>query len=165
MIAAARLADLAIVSRDSGFAGDLAAEAGCPVLVMSPGQTLQLPLRRACIAWDGSERAAAALRACTTLLRDCAEVHVLTVQSEAAPEFPSTDALRYLARHGIKGELHELIKGDSIEETLAAAVSRLRGELLVMGAFGHSRLRELLFGGVSRYFLDDHGGPPLLMAH
>ncbi len=79
--------------------------------------------------------------------------------------FPSTDALRYLSRHDIKAELHELEKSGSVEETLASAVSRLGGELLVMGAFGHSRLREFMFGGVSRYFLEQENGPALLMAH
>lgn len=165
MIVGARLADLAIVSRDCGYAGDLAVDAGCPVLVLSPGQEVQFPLGKVCIAWDGSDQAAAALRGSIGLIRDCGEVHVLTVLTEAAQGFPPTDALRYLARHDIKAELHELAKAGTIEETLAVEVTRLGGQLLVMGAFGHSRLREFMFGGVSRYFLDEQGGPPLLMAH
>ncbi len=164
MISAARLADLAIVSRDCGYAGDLAVEARCPVLVLPPEQALP-QLRRACIAWDGSDQAAMALRGCIPLLDDCPDVHVLTVLTDTPQGFPPTDALRYLARHGIKAELHELKKAATIEETLAAAVTRLDGQVLVMGAFGHSRLREFMFGGVSRYFLEDPQGPALLMAH
>lgn len=165
MIAAARLADLAVVSADCGFAGDLAIEAGCPVLVLRQGQRLDTPLKRVCIGWDGSERATAALRGCVSLLLDCPQVDVLTVLTEAPHGFPPTDALRYLARHGIKAELHELAKSGSIEETLAAEVTRLGGQLLVLGAFGHSRVREFLFGGVTRYFLSDEAAPPLLLAH
>ena len=90
---------------------------------------------------------------------------MLTVVSDKLNGFPPTDALRYLSRHDIKAELHELAKAGSIEETLAGAVSRLGADLLVMGAFGHSRLREFMFGGVSRYFLERENGPALLMAH
>ena len=163
MASAAKLADLAIVSRDCGFAGDLAVEARTPVLVL--GDTaLRLPLATACIAWDGGEQSAVALRSAVPLLAE-ANVHVLTVLDEANGGFPATDALRYLARHGIKAELCEVPKGNSIEETLAAEVARLGGQLLVMGAYGHSRVREFLFGGVTRYFLEDARGPALLMAH
>ena len=165
MLVAARLADLAIVSRTFGYAGDLAVEAKCPVLVVPSDKRIAFPLKTACIAWDGSEEAAAALRGCTRLLWGCSEVHVLTVLSDKPQGFPPTDALRYLSRHDIKAELHELTKTGSTEETLAGAVSRLGGELLVLGAFGHSRLREFMFGGVSRYFLENENGPALLMAH
>jgi len=165
MIAAARLADLAIVSRRCGYAGDLAIDAKCPVLILPGDKRAGFPLKSACIAWDGSDEAAMALRSSTRLLWGCPEVHVLTVLTEKPLGFPSTDALRYLSRHDIKAELHELEKSGSVEETLASAVSRLGGELLVMGAFGHSRLREFMFGGVSRYFLEQENGPALLMAH
>lgn len=165
MLAAARLADIAVVSRTCGYAGDLAVGAKCPVLVLPSDQRIAFPLKTACIAWDGSDEAAAALRGCTRLLWGCSEVHVLTVVSDKLNGFPPTDALRYLSRHDIKAELHELAKAGSIEETLAGAVARLGADLLVMGAFGHSRLREFMFGGVSRYFLERENGPALLMAH
>ncbi|MFM5922676.1 MAG: universal stress protein [Novosphingobium sp.] len=165
MINAAQLADIAVVSRTCGYAGDLAVEGRCPVLVLQPQQALTFPLGVACVAWDGGDQAAIALRSAIPLLQTCAAVHVLTVLTDKPDGFPSTDAERYLARHGIKSELHELPRGNSIEETLAGAVMRLGGQLLVMGAFGHSRMREFLFGGVTRYFLDDEKGPALLLAH
>ena len=89
---------------------------------------------------------------------------MITVQ-EKARGFPATDALRYLSRHGIKAELQELARTGSTEETISAAVARLQGQLLVMGAYGHSRMREYLFGGVTRYFLNDCPAPALLLAH
>jgi nucleotide-binding universal stress UspA family protein len=165
MIAAAQLSDLAVVSRDCSYAGDLAVEARCPVLVLARDAALPLPLAKACIAWDGSDQAAMALRSCVALLDEGTDVHLLTVMTDAPQGFPATDALRYLARHGIKAELHELAKAATVEETLKAEMTRLGGQVLVMGAFGHSRLREFMFGGVSRYFLDEPAGPALLLAH
>ena len=99
------------------------------------------------------------------LLSAAAEVQVLTVQSAKPDGFPPTEALRYLARHAVKAELVELPQGHSVEETLAAAVARAGADLFVMGAYGHSRLREFLFGGVTRFFLDDLTAPPMLIAH
>ena len=165
MIVAARLSDLAVVTRDCGYAGDLAVEARCPVLVLPCDSALPLPLATACIAWDGSDQAAMALRSCVPLLDEGTDVHLLTVLTDAPQGFPPTDALQYLARHGIKAELHELTKAATVEETLLTEVNRLGGQVLVMGAFGHSRLREFMFGGVSRYFLDEASAPALLMAH
>ena len=164
MASAAKLADLVVVSRDCGYAGDLAVEAGAPVLVLGKS-ALRLPLSTACVAWDGGSESALALRGAVPLLQGCANVQVLTVTEEAGEGFPPTDALRYLARHGIKAELAELAKAHSIEETLAREVARQGAQLLVMGAYGHSRVREFLFGGVTRYFLEEENGPALLMAH
>ncbi len=165
MAAAARLADVAVVSRSCGYAGDLAVAVRCPVLVLTATAPLRLPLASACIAWDGGDQAAAALRSAINLLEGCGAIHVLTVTSEAPEGFPATDALRYLSRHGLKAELHELTRNGSVEETLAKEAARLGAQLLVMGAYGHSRVREFLFGGVTRYFLEEQAAPPLLLAH
>jgi nucleotide-binding universal stress UspA family protein len=165
MAAAARLADVAIISRDCGYAGDLAVAARCPVLVLNPAAPLRLPLTSTCIAWDGGDQAAAALRGSINLLEGCQSIHVLTVTNEQTEGFPPTDALRYLSRHGLKAELHELARNGSVEETLAREAARLGAQLLVLGAYGHSRVREFLFGGVSRYFLEEKAAPPLLLAH
>ncbi|WP_309750311.1 universal stress protein [Novosphingobium sp.] len=164
MLEAGKLADLIVVSRDCGFAGDLAVEASAPVLVVGKA-ALGLPLAAACVAWNGGSQAAAALRAAVPLLGDGATVSVLTVAEQGAAAFPATGALRYLARHGIKADLIALAKLGSVEETLANEVARQGAQLLVMGAYSHSRMRELLFGGVTRYFLEQENGPALLMAH
>ncbi len=164
MAAAARLADIAIVSRSCGFAGDLALAVRCPVLALPDKVALRVPVRTACIAWDGGDEAALALRFVAPMLGGSGQIHVLNVSGRVSG-FPSTDALRYLSRHGIKAELHELERGTSVEETLADAARRLGTELMALGAFSHSRMREFLFGGVTRYFLDDANSPPLLLAH
>ena len=163
--AAAQLADLVVVSRGSGLAGNLAFESSAPVLVLSSTGSLPHPLTTACIAWDGSSPAARALRCAVPLLRTCPNVHVLTVAKSGGDGFPPSDALRYLARHGIKAELIELPKAHSVERTLAAQIALLNAQLLVMGAYSHNRVREFMFGGVTRYFLEDAKVPALLMAH
>ncbi len=161
---AARLADLVIVARSGGLAGDLALTSRTPVLALADGSALSLPLGSACIAWDGGDEAACALRHAVPLLANCPSITVLTV-AEKPGGFPATDALRYLSRHGIKAELDELPRRGSTEETLDVAIARTGAQVLVMGAFGHSRMREYLFGGVTRYFLDKQDGPALLLAH
>lgn len=164
LAAAARLADVVILSRATGLAGELALVSRTPVLVVDEGAGLQLPLDSACIAWDGGDEAAHALRAATPVLAGCGAVRVLVVK-EKPGGFPGTEALRYLSRHGIAAELEELVRTGSTEETIASAAARFRSQLLVMGAYGHSRMREYLFGGVTRYFLEDAEAPSLLLVH
>jgi nucleotide-binding universal stress UspA family protein len=161
---AARLADVVIVSRASGLAGDLALSSRTPVLALGETTVLPMPLGGACIAWDGGDEAACALRHAVPLLAGCPKVQVITV-AEKPGGFPPTEALRYLSRHGIKAELDELPRRGSTEETLAVAVGQAGADVLVMGAYGKSRMREYLFGGVTRYFLDRQDGPALLLAH
>ncbi|MCB2049429.1 MAG: universal stress protein [Novosphingobium sp.] len=161
---AARLADLVIVSRSGGLAGDLALSSRTPVLALADKTALPTPLGSACIAWDGGDESACALRHALPLLAGCPSIQVITV-AEKPGGFPPTEALRYLSRHGIKADLDELPRRGSTEETIDVAVARTGAELLVMGAYGKSRMREYLFGGVTRYFLDKQDGPALLLAH
>lgn len=161
---AARLADLVVVSRSGGLAGDLALTSRTPVLALSDDRPLDVPVRRACVAWDGGEQSAAALRGAVPLLAACQSVVLISV-IEKKGGFPAEDALRYLARHGIGAQFEEHERRDSTEHTLAIAVTQAHAELLVMGAYGKSRMREFLFGGVTAHFLDAAEGPALLLAH
>ena len=161
---AGRLADVAVVSRDSALAADLALATRCPVLAVNADKPLYFPLGKVAVAWNGSAEAAYALRCAVPLLGGETEVTVLTV--EDAPEaYPATDAVAYLSRHGVQAEMQVIQRMGAIEATLANELVLLEAELLVMGAFTHSRLREFLFGGVTRYFLECKQGPALLLAH
>jgi len=160
---AARLADVVVVARREALASDLPLAVRSPVLAVNAGETLNFPLARVVVAWDGSSEAANALRAAVPLLAG-AEVTVVTVQ-DTATDFPATDAASYLSRHGIKAELHVVARAGPVEESIARELALLKPQLLVMGAFRHSRLREFLFGGVTRFFLDEPTGPSLLLAH
>lgn len=161
---ASRLADVVILSRSSAIAGEVVLATRTPVLVLPDDQALPMPVARACVAWDGGNEAAAALRGAIPLLARCPAVDVLTV-GEKPGDTSAADAVRYLARHSIAAEPHDLTREGSTEEALAAATLKLGGELLILGAYGRSRMREFLFGGVTRYFLEDCPRPALLMAH
>lgn len=163
MSLAGRLADLAILSRGDVVAGDLPLALRCPVLAVSDEAPITFPLERACIAWDGSAEAANALRGAVPLLAG-AEVTVITVENAPA-QWPATDAVAYLSRHGVTAEQAVLARLGSVEETLLREVTLRGAQLLVMGAFGHSRVREFLFGGVTRSMLEMKHGPALLLAH
>lgn len=161
---AARLADLVVLSRSGGLAGELALQSRTPVLALADDQALAIPLGKACIAWDGGEEAVQALRASAGLLAKCRAVELITV-AEKPGGMPINAALRYLSHCGASASVRELERRGSTEETLAGAVADAGAELLVMGAFGHSRVREYLFGGVTRYFLHAEDAPALLLAH
>jgi nucleotide-binding universal stress UspA family protein len=163
---ASRLADVIVVSRGQDIAGQLAITAEAPVLVVPDGTMggLRFPLGAACIGWVGGNAAAAALRSAVPILQSCGEVHLLTV-TEKQGGFPGLEALAYLSRHGVKAELVELTRLGSTQETLARAVSEKRADLFVMGAYGKSRMREYLFGGVTQYFLTEPSAPALLLSH
>jgi nucleotide-binding universal stress UspA family protein len=161
---AARFADVVVVSHGDGLAGDLALTATVPVLRVADDTALSFPVGKACIAWNGSEEAAFALRSAVPLLIGCAGVELIAVIDHSGG-FPATEALRYLSRHGICADLQEIERRGSTEETLAVAVGRSGASLLVMGAFGKSRMREFLFGGVTAHFLENAGPIALFMAH
>lgn len=161
---AARFADVVVVSHGDGLAGDLALTATVPVLRVADDAPLAFPINKACIAWNGSEEAAFALRSAVPLLTDCASVEIVTVIDHSGG-FPATEAMRYLSRYGIHADLQEIERRGSTEETLAVAIGRSGASVLVMGAFGKSRMREFLFGGVTNHFLEGTGPLALFMAH
>ena len=163
------LADLVVVPRGDAVAADLPLAVRGPVLAVNDGPPLDFPLARVAIAWDGGTSAAHALRASLPLLATAGAVTVLVVEGDAAAgdagSFPATGVVRYLARHGIPAELRPLPRTGSVEATLGAALADQPVDLLVMGAYGHGRLRAFLFGGVTEHFLASPGAPALLLAH
>ena len=170
----ARLCDLIVLSRPEkegvqaqtarSIAADVLVHARSPVLAVPPSATGFDGLGAALVAWDGSLEASHALRLTLPMLLRASTVHVVTV-TEGAREFPATDAARYLARHGIEAELHEWpAEGRSTGEALISAAESLAAAYLVMGAYGHTRLREAVLGGATRDMLNE-ARLPLLMAH
>jgi nucleotide-binding universal stress UspA family protein len=136
-----------------------------PVLAVPQDARGMMITGRAMVAWDGSQEASTALRLSVPLLKQAEEVHVVTVEEAGKFPFPATGAPEYLARHGIKTEFHSWPQdGRTVEATLKAAIGAIKPDWMVMGAFGHSRLRELVFGGVTRSMLRDVH-IPLLLAH
>jgi nucleotide-binding universal stress UspA family protein len=168
----ARLSDLIVLSLPEAgnydgplsMAGDVALHVRSPVLAVPPSSRALDCMGTAIVAWNGALEAAHALRLTLSMLRKAAAVQIVTV-TEDRSDFPATDASQYLARHGIKSELHEWpLAGRSTAEALLDAASTLGGAYVVMGAYGRSRLRESVLGGTSREMLHK-GGIPLLLAH
>ncbi len=172
----ARLCDLIVLSRPDkegpqglaqaaqSIAADVLVHARSPVLAVPHASRGFDGLGAAVVAWDGSLEASHALRLTLPMLLRASAVHVVTV-TQGHHEFPATDAARYLARHGIEPELHEWpAEGRSIGAALNAAAEALSAAYLVMGAYGHTRLREAVLGGATRDMLHE-GKVPLLMAH
>lgn len=175
LLSASTLSDFIIVTLPAGprremsdplhIAADLALGGRTPVLAVPPAARGMSITGRAMIAWDGSQEASAALRLATPLLKFAEEVHIVTVEEAGKYPFPATDAPEYLCRHGVKSQLHTWPQdGRTVEATLKAAIGVLKPDWIAMGAFGHSRLRELVFGGVTRTMLREVH-VPLLLAH
>jgi nucleotide-binding universal stress UspA family protein len=173
LVDAARFADLVVLSLDPvnkgassrarEIVGDVAVKSHTAILAVPP-KTRGLSLDRALIAYDGGFEVARAIRAATPLLSLCKSVKIAEIAT--APEtFPLTDAAHYLARQGVSVDIDIFEKNNlTVEERLLALVENTHPDLLVMGAYGHSRWRETLFGGVTRFILGDVG-VPVLLAH
>lgn len=138
---------------------------GRPVLVVPPS-TASLTVRRLMIAWDGSAPAARAVSDALPFLRAAEEVEVVSVVGEK--EFPTSavgsEIAPHLSRHGVTVTVTELPLQGTAFETLHGHVLATRADMLVMGAFRHSRLRDWFFGGVTQSFLK-RTPVPLFLAH
>ena len=168
-----QLSDLIVLSQaDSGrgakshplsLVADVAVHARPPGLAIPiTGPTFD-PGGVALIAWNGSPEAAHAVRAALSMLQQAGAVHVITFDENE--DFPMDDVRRYLAVHGVVAECTERrIDGKYVGEALCLAATEQKAAYIVMGAYGHSRFREAILGGVSRYMLT-HSTVPLLLAH
>jgi nucleotide-binding universal stress UspA family protein len=173
LIAESRLVDLIIVSQPgprgrreqpASLVGDIVMHCRTPVL-MVPGGTRGFDCRAsAVVAWNGSAEAAQALRLALPMLSGAGQVHVVEVSEEPAGHSTGA-AVAWLGRHGIAAEQHEWpAKGRRVSVALLHAATELEAGWLVMGAYGHSRLRETVLGGVTRELIDV-ATLPVLMAH
>ncbi|GMN02674.1 universal stress protein [Erythrobacter sp. MTPC3] len=154
--------------RPSSMAGTLALKAPVPVLVV-PSETKRLDLTSpVMIAWNGSSEACVALRAAVPLLKFDSDVQLISVAEEDDKDrfdFPASEGAKYLSRHDIEAEIVEIPRGDAkISDALFAAASQRDCSMMVMGAYGHSRLAEMLLGGVTRRSLTDPK-LPIFLAH
>jgi len=172
-----RYADLAIVGQASpdepglavseDIAGRLALSLGRPVLAVPYAGSFGVVGKRALIAWDGSRAAARALGDALPLIQEADEVRVLCIDPEvgAGPDGPGMDVVAHLARHGVKAEAHHVQSGDmEAGARMLSQAADFGADLIVMGAYGHARWRELVLGGATRHMLE-HMTVPVLMSH
>lgn len=173
----ARYADLLIVGQpdeestaeERALVETLLVACGRPVLVIPSIGAPSGFGRKALVGWDARREAARAVHDALPLLIAAEEVEVVTVNARPGrgghgPE-PGADVTRHLARHGVKVKLAQLSSGPlSVGDLLLNRVSDQGFDLIVMGAYAHSRLRDLVLGGVTRHMLR-HMTVPIFTAH
>lgn len=121
----------------------------------------------ATLAWDGSGQSARAMRGALPLLREAKSVEIVSILGEKylADQIPGADIARHLARHCRKVSTAELpVQGGNVAHTLFEHAKLLRSDWVAMGCYGHSRLQEYIFGGITREAWD-HTAIPTLLSH
>jgi nucleotide-binding universal stress UspA family protein len=142
-------------------------DSGRPVLIVPWIQRAGLKPDRILVCWDGSRSAARAVAdAMPFLLRTkAAELVVVTSKAGKIDELPGADIAQHLARHGVKAELIRIVAGDiDVANLLLSRAADFSADFIVMGGYGHSRLREFILGGVTRGILSAMT-VPTLMSH
>ena len=173
-----RAADLIVASqRDRSFdfthlldvPERLAIESGRPVLIVPHAGRFAKFGHRVTIAWNGRREAARAVFDSLPLLKAAGSVRIVWVNPQETPtaagDLPTAEIATALARHGVKCEAATASASDvTVGDALLSGLTDDGSDLLVMGAYGHSRLSEFVFGGATRHVLD-HMTCPVLMSH
>lgn len=173
----ARYADLTVLTRPSAGDGDLIEEviegvlfhSGRPVLIVPPEWKGGPIGKRVAIAWDASREATRAVADAAAVMTRAEAVAVLTVDAKPRlfghGDAPGQNIAAHLARRGMPVEVRNADSmGRDVGATILAEAQAFQADLLVLGAYGHSRLRERVFGGATRDMLR-LSAIPMLMAH
>jgi nucleotide-binding universal stress UspA family protein len=148
-----------------GILGDVIFNTNVPVVVQPDSVKKFEAAGPVVVAWNGSFESGNALRAAVPLLKLASDVHIVVVEEDKDHDLPPLDASEYLSRHGIKSKIHDLAADkSSVQAVLLSTVDTLKASYMVMGAYGHSRAREFLFGGVTRSLFRDCP-VPLVVTH
>lgn len=142
-------------------------ESGAPVLILPPGWTGNAVGQRVVVAWNGAREALRAVHDAMPFLKTAAKVTVFAFSAKPSDLRASADTLvRHLARHGVTAHVSDWTNTGDLTaiEALFASLDTQDADLIVAGAFGHSRLYEALFGGVSLDLLRQQS-LPVLMSH
>lgn len=155
----AHVHDLVLISRPAaddyvmpGLVESLIFESGRPVLLVNEDHARPASFERIVVAWDGSARAARAVWDALPLLKRAQSVEIVSVTDEKdlSKAIPGSELAPALARHGIAVTVTDLKRdGESAGNTIKSHAGHVRADLLVIGAFGQSRWRELILGGVT----------------
>ncbi len=165
-----RFADIVVVGRavtDADLAAKLSLEtalieSGRPILLAPPKLPAKLGINIA-IAWKASAEAARAVEAAKSFFPTAKTVTILSAKEADADQRPD-ELAAYLAWHGIKATVSRLRASDNLGASLLSAATKAGADMMVMGAYGHSRMREMIFGGVTKHVIAK-ANIPILMAH
>src|SRR5262249_31072967 len=171
----ARRFDFAVVGqaqREQGASEELLIEgalfgSGRPVIVVPVAQKDPIRLDRVMLCWDGSRPAARAIGDAMPLMTraKAIEIVVVTGERDKSGEITGANMKRHLARHGIEVEIKRIAAGGAdAQSTIVKHVAESGANFIVMGGYGHSRLREFILGGVTRSILRSMP-VPVLMSH
>ena len=171
----ARRFDLAIVGqpeRERAATAEVVDEgvlfdSGRPVIFVPYIQKSGLKLDRVMLCWDGSRAATRAINDAMPFLEKAKQVELVIVSSKAgkANELTGADMGQHLARHGLKVEVKRITSPDiDVTSTILSYAADSSADMIVMGGYGHSRLREFILGGVTRRLLETMT-VPTLMSH
>ena len=142
-------------------------ESGRPVVFVPFIQKGGMTLDRVMICWDGSRPAARAVADALPFLQKAKQVEIVIVSEKPnkKDEIPGADLGQHLARHGLKVELEHITSPDiDVASTILSYVADSGADMIVMGGYGHSRVREFVLGGVTRGMLESMT-VPVLMSH
>ena len=172
-----RYADLVVVGQPNPYEpndGDpitvtTVMTSGRPVLAVPFAGDFPMIGERVLIAWNASREAARAVNDALPLIRNAKQVSVLAINPQPGigghGDVPAADISLHLARHGVKAEAaHTVAKDISDGEALLSYAADIGADLIVAGAYGHSRARELVFGGVTRTLITEMT-VPVLFSH
>ena len=172
----ARYADLLVIGQPDGdrpsgmesdFAHRIVLSAGRPVLIVPYAGRFNSLGQQVLLAWNGQREAARATTDALPLLRSAGKVAVVCVnpKRDGHGELPGADIALYLARHGVRAEVSNVVGSDiDAGNQLLSYAADVSSDLIVMGAYGHSRFSELLLGGVTRLMMSTMT-VPVLMSH
>lgn len=147
----------------------LVLESGRPVLVLPFAGVYNPVVAHAVVAWDNGKQSVRAVNDAIALMQSAKNVKVIEINPKQKKKqrfrVSSVELAEHLGRHGIAAEADHVASEDINEaEVLLNAVSDTSADLLVMGAYGHSRYRELILGGVTQHIFE-HMTAPVLMSH
>jgi len=171
----ARRFDLAVVGqarREQGASEELMIEgalfgSGRPLIVVPHAHKQGLKLDRIIICWDGSRPAARAIADSLPFLERAKSIDIVVVTGERdkSGEITGTNMRRHLARHGINVEIKHITGGGAgVQSAILSHATETGSDFMVLGGYGHSRLREFILGGVTRSILRSMV-VPILMSH
>lgn len=141
-----------------------------PVLLAPSDVPVQLDPKVIVLAWNSSLEASRAARHAIDLMKAAKEVHVTLVDPDASEsangEEPGADIATFLARHGITVTVDRLSSGyRPVATVVKQHAADVAADMIVMGAYGHSRLREWIFSGVTKEILKEQPAVPVLISH
>jgi nucleotide-binding universal stress UspA family protein len=142
-------------------------ESGRPVIFVPFIQKGGVTLDRIMVCWDGSRTAARAIADAMPFLKKAKQVEIVIISDKPGKkdEVPGADLGQHLARHGLKVDVKRITSPDiDVPSTILSHAADSSADMIVMGGYGHSRLREFVLGGATRGLLEAMT-VPVLMSH